>query len=359
MATTNGTRYDFRTQSAMLGALVERAKAEITEEQRITIQSACRNHRFCYRVQFAPFSREDQHVMTLGQLADLGFNDPGVQRIDPKAIERLLFGDYGMIRHKKNSDLAKDAVGKIAERPLIVYFQQDDDSAPEKPANASGRHRNYAWQILAAAADVEWDLVMEQPMWVDKTIARNKSEFTMMMTLANGQQSRKQPAVELKSYDLTKKMVSIDDLSNLVATRINATQGQFADVIATGASMSLPNSYTGDASYIWDRVKSSWTKAVRVSPSHKKALVEAFKLDGDTIKGLMQSIGQQAPDIIDEESERTSSKALNTRVTEKIADLICDHFNVERGAWPTDAEVTRKKLENLKVQEQQLNSLVG
>ena len=187
---------------------------------------------------------------------------------------------------------------------------------------------------------------MEQPMCVDKTIARNKSEFTMMMTLANGQQSRKQPAVELKSYDLTKKMVSIDDLSNLVATRINATQGQFADVIATGASMSLPNSYTGDASYIWDRVKSSWTKAVRVSPSHKKALVEAFKLDGDTINGLMQSIGQQAPDIIDEESERTSSKALNTRVTEKIADLICDHFNVERGAWPTDEKLPARSRES-------------
>ena len=180
-----------------------------------------------------------------------------------------------------------------------------------------------------------------------------------MMTLANGQQSRKQPAVELKSYDLTKKMVSIEDLSNLIATRINATQGQFADVIATGASMSLPESYSGDASYIWDRAKSSWTKAVRISPTHKKTLVEAFKTDGDTIKTLVQAIGQQAPDIIDEESERTSSKALNTRVTEKITDLICDHFSVERGVWPTDADVTRKKLENLKVQEQHLNSLAG
>ena len=112
MATTNGTRYDFRTQNTTLGAIVERARAEITEEQRITIQSACRNHRFCYRVQFTPFARDDQHVMTLGQLADLGINDPGVQRIDPKAIERLLLGDYGMIRHKKNSDLAKDDCGQ-------------------------------------------------------------------------------------------------------------------------------------------------------------------------------------------------------------------------------------------------------
>ena len=358
MATVNGKRYDFRTEQS-LDALFERAKAEITEEQRITIQSACRNHRLCYRVQFTPFSRDDQHVMNMAQLSELGVNDPGVQRIDPTAIERLLFGEYGMLRHKKNSDIAKDAVGKIAERPLIVYFQQDDDSAPERPANASGRHRNFAWQIVASAAGVDWELVMEQPMWVDKTIARNKSEFTMMMTLANGQQSRKQPAVELKSYELTKKMVNIDDLSNLVATRINATQGQFADVIATGSSMALPESYTGDQSYIWDRVKSSWTKATRISPTHKKTLVEAFKTDGDTIKALIQSIGQQTPDIIDEESERTSAKTLNNRVVEKVTDLICDHFSLERGVWPTDAEISRKKLENLKVQQEHLTSFTN
>ncbi len=358
MATVNGKRYDFRAETA-LNALIERARAEITEEQRITIQSSCRNHRFCYRVQFTPFSKGDQHVMTMAQLSELGINDPGVQRIDPTAIERLLFGEYGMIRHKKNSDIAKDAVGKIGERPVIVYFQQDDDSAPERPANASGRHRNFAWQILATAAGVDWELVMEQPIWVDKTIARNKSEYTMMMTLANGQQSRKQPAIELKSYELTKKMVNIDDLSNLVATRINATQGQFADVIATGSSMALAESYTGDQSYIWDRVKSSWTKATRISPTHKKTLVEAFKLDGDTIKTLIQSIGQQAPDIIDEESERTSAKALNTRVIEKVTDLICDHFSLERGVWPTDAEVSRKKLENLKVQQEHLTNLAS
>ena len=81
MATVNGKRYDFRTQTA-LNALIERARAEITEEQRITIQSACRNHRFCNRVQFTPFCKEDQHVMTMGQLSDLGVNDPGIQRID-------------------------------------------------------------------------------------------------------------------------------------------------------------------------------------------------------------------------------------------------------------------------------------
>jgi len=358
MAATNAKRYDFRTEQEKLGAIVDRAKASMTEAQRVTIQSACKNHRFCNRVQFTPFCKEEQHVMTMGQLADLGFNDPGMQRIDPKAIERLLFGEYGMISHKKNTDEAKDAVGKIGERPLIVYFLMDNDSAPEHPANASGRHRNFAWQILGTAAGVSWDLLMEQPMWVDKTIARNKSEYTMMMTLANGQQSRKQPALELKSYALTKKMVSIEDLGQLVATRINATQGQQADVISTGVCMSLPASYTGDNSYVWDRVKSSWTKATRLSPSHKSTMVEAFKLDGDKIKSLILALGDQVSDVIDEEAERTSAKPLNARIVEKLTDFVCDYFGLERGQWPTDAEAARKKLENLTARQSQLTSFV-
>ena len=358
MSAKNAKRYDFRAELDKLSAVVDRANASITEAQRVTIQSACKNHRFCNRVQFTPFCKEDQHVMTMGQLSDLGVNDQGIQRIDPKAIERLLFGDYGMISHKKNTDEAKDAVGKIAERPLIVYSQMDDESGPDQPANASGRHRNFAWQILAIAAGVSWELLMEQPMWVDKTIARNKSEYSMMMTLANGQQSRKQPAIELKSYALTKKMVGIEDVSQLVATRINATQGQQADVIATGVSMSLPASYSGDVSYVWDRVKSSWTKATRLSPGHKNTMVEAFKLDGDKIKALILSLGDQIGDVIDEESERTSAKPLNARVVEKLTDFVCDHFNLERGAWPSDAETARKKLENLTARQSELTSFV-
>jgi len=75
MSATNAKRYDFRTELDKLNAIVDRASASITEAQRVTIQSACKNHRFCNRVQFTPFCKEDQHVMTMGQLSDLGVND--------------------------------------------------------------------------------------------------------------------------------------------------------------------------------------------------------------------------------------------------------------------------------------------
>ncbi len=353
----NAQRYDFRNQLDILGNIVERAKSTISEEQRISLQAACKNHRFANRVQFTPYCKEAQHVMSMGELADLGFNDPGIQRIDPKAIERLLWGPYGMISHREHTEMGKDCVGKIGERPVVVYFQTDVDSAPERPANASGRHRNYAWQILLDAAGVDFELAMEQPMWVDKTIAANNSEYSMMMVLANGQQSRKQPALELKSYALTKKNVSITTIRELIATRLAARQTQMADVIATGVAMSLaPNAC--DSSYAWDRVKSSWTKAVRLSGDHKKALITMFKEDGDQTKNLISELADSIVEIIEEESERSSAKSLNTRVVERLTDVICGTTGLPKGTWPTDAETARKRLEHLTTQQSELKAYV-
>ena len=344
--TSNNKRYDFRQELESLGPIVERAKATLTEEQRISIQTACKNHRFANRVQFTPFCKEDQHVMTMGQLADLGLNDPGIQRIDARAIEKLLWGPYGMISHKLHTCISKDGIGKIGERPVIVYYQQDADSAPETPANASGRHRNLAWQILLDAANVDHDLAMEQPMWVDKTIAQNKSEYTMMMVLANGQQSRRQPAIELKSFALTKKNVKVATLSELIATRLAATQAQFGDVMATAVTMALPAG-SCDHSYAWDRIKSSWTKATRLTPEHKKALLSIFKEDGDKTKALVTQIADSFSDLLEEETERNSAKALNTRVVERLCDEICAFAGLPAATWPTDAETARKRLEDL------------
>jgi hypothetical protein len=357
MSAQNARRYDFRQEMELLGPIVERAKSAIREEQRITIASACRNRRFAQRVQFIPFCGDEQHVMTMQHLSDLGLNDPGIQRIDPKAVERLLFGDYGLIEHKKLKN--PDAVGRIGERPVIVYFQPDADLEPERPANASGRHRNFAWQILAHVCGVTWDDIMAQPMWVDKTIARDKDEYTMMMLLANGSQARRQPPIELKSYDLTRRNVSIEDINHLVATRLAATQGQFGDVIAAGVTMGLSEAHQDQCSFIYDRVKSSWTKTQRISSDHKKRLVEAFKTDGDAIKGLMNVIADHIIDIIDSESERNSAKSLRERINERITDEICRFFELPTQTWQTDADVVRRALENLEVKEKLLRQFVA
>ena len=356
MTASNAQPYDFRKKLDVLSAIVDRAKAELSEDQRIAIQSACRNLRFANISQFQPFCTEKVHQMTLQELSDLGVNDPGVQQIDPKAIERLLFGDYGMITHKKLAN--KKDLGKIGERPVVVYFQPDPDIEPDHPANASGRHRNYAWQMLLTAAGVSWDDAMDQPMWVDKTIARNKEDFAMMMTLANGQQARRQSPAELKSFDLTKRGIRIEDKSNLVATRIQATQGQYGDVIATGVLMSLTSDRTTQAPFIWDRVKTAWTKAARISPNHKTLMVATFKDDGTRISSLMTTLSQDVGGILDTEAERTSSKSMRERVNESICDAICKFFELPINHWETSEEKAARALQDLQARQEQMKQFI-
>lgn len=355
MTAQNAQSYDFRQQLDLLGDLVDRAKRELTPEQISQLQSAARNKKFSNLVQFAPYCTDRVHQITMQELSDLGANDPGIQQIDPKAIDRLLFGPYGMISHKK---LKKGDIGKIGERPVIVYYQPDPDFDPEKPANASGRHRNYAWQILLHAAGISWDVAMQQPMWVDKTLARNKEEYTMMMTLANGQQARRQSPAELKSFDLTKRGIRIEDLNNLIATRLSATQGQMADVIATGVTMTLPTEMASQSMFIWDRVKTSWTKCVRISATHKQQLVHTFKTDGDQIRDLIYALSKVIPQIIDEEASKTSSKSYRERVNEGITDAICEAFKLPINPWETPEEKARRSLLDLEAKKEELQQFV-
>ena len=130
MSALNARRYDFRQEMDLLAPIVERARAALSEEQKISIQlpaATCASPIACI---FANGRQPacDDHAGSV----NVGLNDPGIQGIDAKAIDRLLLGDYGMIEHKR-LNIGRDSIGKIGERPLIVYFQQDPDDEPSKP----------------------------------------------------------------------------------------------------------------------------------------------------------------------------------------------------------------------------------
>ena len=123
--------------------------------------------------------------------------------------------------------------------------------------------------------------------------------------------------------------------------------------------MNLLAEYEEQSSFIYDRIKSSWTKTHRISAEHKKRLIEIFKTDGDQIKALMESLGQKVGTLMDEESERDVAKPLRERINERITDSICDFFLLPLESWLTDEEVARKALLNLEVKERQLKAYIN
>ena len=357
MPLENGQPYDVRNHHDVLGSLIERAKTSLTDDQRVLINAACRGEKFCNVIQFPPHSSEVVEPMTLGELSALGKNDPGLQNTDVKAVENILFGPYGLIEHKRFKE-AGDDLCKLGERPVIAYLQPDPSLEATAPAIASGRHRNYGLQILLMAAGVSWEVAMQQPIWVTKTICRTKGEYTMMMELANGQQARKQSSGELKSFGLSKRGVILDDLSHLVSTRLAAQQGQYGDIIATGVSMGLSDDRKDLATAIWDRSKTAWTKACRISPEHKATLIKAFKEDGDQIRNLMATLSSEVGEIMDDQAGVTSSKTYRERVNEALTDVICETFSLPKNTWETAAQKAERTLADLEARQLELRQYV-
>ena len=62
-----------------------------------------------------------------------------------------------------------DIINKLVI-PQELFFLKVTQSQFENPANGSGRHRNYALQMLCATSNVEWEDIMKQKIWVDKML---------------------------------------------------------------------------------------------------------------------------------------------------------------------------------------------
>ena len=84
---------------------------------------------------------------TLGELADSADQEVTGQSIDPKAINDVLFGQYGLIR-KTGGGRAKHLMEDIE----VAYVKDVAAGTTQGPIITSGRHRTLALQILLKAA---------------------------------------------------------------------------------------------------------------------------------------------------------------------------------------------------------------
>ena len=229
--------YDYR-ENNNLCKLLKKITKEIRVQQKLAIYDACQNSDslFRSRVQCSPFDGDNHAFMTMQELAAIRINDVGHQQVDDKAVEKLFFGAYGLIKHTKIPD--RDIINKLVIPPRIILFENSLGNI-ECPVNGSGRHRNYALQMLCAASGVSWEDTMKQKIWVDKTIVSNKSEFEMAMVLSNGA-GRKQGKMELCSFDLTTSGVSVDDAEQIIDSRFNVKKNKWRDLFANLVMQYVP-----------------------------------------------------------------------------------------------------------------------
>jgi hypothetical protein len=341
---TNSNFYDFRNNEDLC-KLLEQIKKEIRPLQKSRIFDACKNSSEVFKkiVQCEPFDADSHPSMTLEELSEIKINDVGEQQIDLKAIEKLFFGSYGFLKHKKIPDI--DIVNKLVIPPRIILFKSTLGQS-ERPVNGSGRHRNYALQMLCAASGVEWSDIMKQRIWIDKTIVANNFEFEMAMVLSNGAQCRKQSRMELTSFNLTSAGISTDDAEQILDNRFNIKKAQWPDLFANLTMQYIPQHSQHCKKDYFNRARTGWYKTYRQNDIYKNILTDIYENQPFVLQSIAQDLGQNMHIIHDQEYKNNNvMKKLTHRINERIVDQICVSANLEKPTWQTKEELYKKKLE--------------
>ena len=335
--------YDYRDDENLC-KLTKKIEKVIRPLQKTAIIDACSNSDeiFRTRVQCAPLNGSSHTFMTMQELSEIKINDPGNQQIDYKAIEKLFFGHYGLLKHTKIPDL--DIINKLVIPPRIILFRNNQGQS-ESPANGSGRHRNFALQMLCAAAGVTWENTMRQKIWVDKTVVSTNSEFEMAMILSNGA-GRKQSQMELTAFNLNTSGVSSDDAEQIIDNRFNVKKEKWSHLFANLVMQYVPlHSHNSKKEY-FSRAKTGWYKTYRLNDISKNKLNDIYENQPKTFQEIAKNLGENMHIIVAREFKNTTAiKKLTFRINEAVVDQICIAANLDKPIWETQQELFKKKFE--------------
>jgi hypothetical protein len=340
--------YDFREHRELV-ALCERFADALSTDRKSDLQLWCDKNTLKENLQVPPFNTLTAETMTLGELADIGKNDPGAQRIDVRSIEGLGFGPQGIVKPQKSPGDESSSY-RLLDFPKVIYLQRGDE-APSHPANASGRHRNYFIQMLLHAAGVAWEDAMEQELWVIKQVCRSHSEFGASMLVANagGNGPRKQPPVEKLGYGLTTIGIDISTVSTLIATYQGlAKVSHYPDVFGMAVALAAIEAHeTTDVSRVFDVAKRAFNFAYKASGDNRSGVKRVFVTEPALLRDTVVRLAEALPGIEDAVSHEASPIPAKTRMAEQLSDELASLWSLLPRDHAETAEVAKAKIEAL------------
>ena len=337
--------YDFRDHSELV-AIRENISTMLPQSFKDDVLFWCRQGTFRHNMQLQPGGPCE--TMTLQELADLGANDPVIQRIDVKAISNILTGPHGIAAHGKTAAQRS----RLCEYPRVITRMQGGEPIPGTEANASGRHRNFSLQILLDACDVPRDLAMEQQLYVIKQLADTREEWTAAMLTANAGNSgpRRQSAVERMGASLGSLGIEADTKENLLATyQGRAKVTNYSDVFAMFTVHAVADVVEGaDAALVYEVAKRAYSYVYRASADNRVPIKRVFTLEPQNLTGAADALAAQWETICDTVSRNRSVIPVKTRIAELLSNHLADFWSVSNRTHPNEEEVAEKKLTDAK-----------
>lgn len=341
--------YDFRNHDDLVTMAATFADA-LSSDRKDELKLWCEKGTLRENLQVPPFNPATAETITLGELAELGKNDPGAQRIDLRSIEGLAFGPQGIIK-PKTPPVDDYNSYRMLDFPKVIYMQRGTEP-PSRPANASGRHRNYFLQMLLHASGVDWATAMKQELWVTKQVCRSRSEFGAQMLVANagGNGPRKQPPVEKLGYSLTVVGIDIADLASLIATYQGlAKVTHYPDVFGMAVALAATESQDdADVSRVFDVAKRAFNFAYKANPENRGSVKRVFVTEPALLRETVTELATQLQTIEESVAREPSPIPAKTRMAEQLSDELANAWGLLPRNHADTSEVAQAKIQTLK-----------
>jgi len=344
--------YDCRTNSELVAVTAEFAEAlDYDTKREIVDHCECGNYNVL--VQMPPIDEAEAHTITLGEAAATAADDPGTQRVDVQAIRNLAFGPQGIIKPS-----GRNKPQRMLALPNIVYVMKRGQ--PENPVIGSGRHRCLFLQMLALAAGVPWETIMEQSIWVTKQVARNYDEFSAAMQTANSGTNgpRSQPPVEKIGFALSATGVDISSVDSLLSTYPGiAGVKQYPDLVGMLAALACKADI--DPAFVFDVFKRAFGFTYKATSENRAPIQHIFKQEQQRLRQTVETLAEDLPEIRQQVTSVSSVIPAKTRVAEILSSRMAEDWNVIPKSHDSETEVARKKIEEASRRIKQIESIVA
>jgi hypothetical protein len=336
-----------------LALLADQFNNDLSHDRQAEIRSWVQHNTICTNLQVPPYNPELADTMTLGELAQIGINDPGTQMVDVKSIKNLAYGDQGIIKPKKSPGDGFTHY-RMLEPLGITYLADPDGGDPTHPANSSGRHRNYFLQMLLHAAGVDWDDAKNVKIYVTRKVARSHAEFSGCMLVANSGPSgpRKQSALERNGYTLSSRGVNISSSAGIIRTyqgfaKVNDYPDLFGMLVAMLKEENDPATKATTLQDVFDTAKRAYGFVYRLNTENRNAIKRIFVTDAPAVLETAKQLAESYGEIEAEIAGTPSPLPTKTRIAQRFADQLAEIWEVAAKEHQNEVEVAKAKINAL------------
>ena len=327
------TSYELSNYEQLLASVIEKAKAEMNKEKggakalKSKILEAVQGNRFFleYQVQ----KPDEGRKFELRELCNSYVHETTQQLIDPRAVEKILFGPDGLIR-KAGGGRAPYLMEDIE----VGYIKDAVAGTTVGPIITSGRNRTLALQIMLHAAGVAPEGIAMVKVRTSVIEVQNATEIQRRIISANT------GSRDFSRAEIRERMGSASGVDLIDRASISSTIKFAKDVKAFKAAL---GAYIKDAAFAQsmntltpaqysDAGNGLWNMLAKANKPDGKTFYSWAKADTSRFVQIAQAAEQALPGAVNNAIAQTTAGPLATKLAKALAPVVANRCGLNVNA---------------------------